>query len=55
MNYGSGLARTGGAAIVIGGLSITPLWQIAIALAVVLAGGLAVKGAHVYRNRQTQD
>ena len=51
MNYGSGLARTGGAAIVIGGLSITPLWQIAIALGVVLAGGLALRAAHLIRHR----
>lgn len=51
MNYGSGLARTGGGALVIGGLSLTPLWQVAIALGAVLLGGLAIKGAHVLRNR----
>jgi hypothetical protein len=51
VNYGSGLAKTGIGALVIGGIAITPLWQIAAVLALVLAGGLAVKGAHVYRNR----
>lgn len=51
MHYGSGLARTGGAAIVIGGVTFTPLWQVAIALGVVLAGGLAVKLGHRLRNR----
>lgn len=54
MNYGSGLARTGGLALVIGGVTIAPAWQIALALTLVLLGGLAIKGAHVLRNRQTR-
>jgi hypothetical protein len=51
MNYGSGLARTGGLAIVIGGVTFTPLWQIAIALGAVLLGGLAIRAAHLIRHR----
>lgn len=51
MNYGSGLARTGGLAIVIGGVTFTPLWQVAIAVGAVLAGGLALKAAHLLRSR----
>jgi hypothetical protein len=49
MPYGSGLARTGGMAIVIGGVTFTPLWQVAIVLGVVLTGGLAVKFGHRLR------
>lgn len=51
MHYGSGLARTGGLAIVIGGVAFTPFWQVAIALGAVLAGGLALRASHLIRNR----
>jgi hypothetical protein len=51
MNYGSSLARTGIGALVIGGIAITPLWQIAAVLGLVLAGGLAIRAAHVLRRR----
>ncbi|WP_329131578.1 hypothetical protein OG552_10575 [Streptomyces sp. NBC_01476] len=51
MHYGSGLARTGGLAIVIGGVTFTPFWQIAIAIGTVLAGGLALRAAHLIRHR----
>lgn len=52
MQYGSGLARTGAMTLVIGGVSFTPLWQIAIALGFVVAGGLAVNVVHrLRRNR----
>ncbi len=51
MHYGAGLARTGGLALVIGGVAFTPFWQVAIALGAVLLGGLALRLSHVIHNR----
>lgn len=54
MQYGSGLARTGAMTLVIGGVSFTPLWQIAIAVGLVVIGGLTLNGIHrLRRNRQS--
>lgn len=41
--YGSELARTGPAALVIGGVTFTPLWQMAIGVGVVLVGAIGLR------------
>lgn len=48
--YGSGLGRAGTAALAVGGVAYTSVWHVAIAVGVILVGGLAVRlSGHLHR------